>query len=240
VRPRARKRAAAAAAPPHPPPPPRPAGATGGAAAAAPAWPRLARKEGLAAQPLLRSKALLVVPGALSPAEAASFVAAAEALGFAPQGSRGAAFGEAFRDNGRAAVHDAALAARLWRGTGLGAALAGLAADGDEPVGLNPNVRLYRYVPGQRFGRHVDGADAVAGLGVTRYTLLIYLSACRGGETVFYDRRGRRAAAVAPAPGLALVHEHGDACMEHEGAAVTGGVKYVLRSDVVFAPAGGR
>jgi hypothetical protein len=41
---------------------------------------------------------------------------------------------------------------------------------------------------------------------------------------------------VAPAPGLALLHLHGeDRCLEHEGAEVQQGVKYVLRSDVVFA-----
>lgn len=40
---------------------------------------------------------------------------------------------------------------------------------------------------------------------------------------------------VAPAAGLALLHAHGDDCLEHEAAAVERGVKYILRSDVVFA-----
>lgn len=39
---------------------------------------------------------------------------------------------------------------------------------------------------------------------------------------------------MTPQPGLALLHRHGDECMEHEAAAVTAGIKYVLRSDVVF------
>ena len=57
-----------------------------------------------------------------------------------------------------------------------------------------------------------------------------------GGETVFYGARGREVARVAPRAGLALLHRHGEAhCLEHEGAAVRAGVKYVLRSDVVFA-----
>jgi hypothetical protein len=48
--------------------------------------------------------------------------------------------------------------------------------------------------------------------------------------------RNRVVARVAPAPGLALLHLHGeDRCLEHEGAEVQQGVKYVLRSDVVFA-----
>ncbi len=31
-----------------------------------------------------------------------------------------------------------------------------------------------------------------------------------------------------------LLHLHGDECLEHEAAAVTAGVKYILRSDVVY------
>ena len=46
--------------------------------------------------------------------------------------------------------------------------------------------------------------------------------------------KGRVLASVTPAPGRALLHRHGDACLLHEGARVLRGVKYVLRSDVVF------
>jgi hypothetical protein len=46
--------------------------------------------------------------------------------------------------------------------------------------------------------------------------------------------RNRKLASVTPQPGLALLHKHGDYCLEHEGVAVTAGTKYVLRSDVVF------
>lgn len=60
-----------------------------------------------------------------------------------------------------------------------------------------------------------------------------------GGETVFYGARGRVVASVRPAVGLALLHLHGeDKCLEHEGNVVQQGIKYVLRSDVVFAAPG--
>jgi hypothetical protein len=88
--------------------------------------------------------------------------------------------------------------------------------------------------PPQKFGRHIDESNELGGGRYTAYTLLIYLSSCGGGDTIFYGGRNRRLAAVAPQPGLALLHRHGDDCLEHEAAAVTGGVKYVLRSDVVF------
>ena len=40
---------------------------------------------------------------------------------------------------------------------------------------------------------------------------------------------------MAPKAGKALLHLHGDDCLEHEATAVTRGLKYVLRSDVVFS-----
>lgn len=40
--------------------------------------------------------------------------------------------------------------------------------------------------------------------------------------------------AVAPRPGMLLLHRHGDACLLHEGRRVTAGAKYILRTDLVF------
>lgn len=41
------------------------------------------------------------------------------------------------------------------------------------------------------------------------------------GETIFY-RGDSIVASVAPKPGMALVHQHGDECLEHEGGDVEG------------------
>ncbi|KAJ6180836.1 hypothetical protein N7519_011297 [Penicillium mononematosum] len=72
----------------------------------------------------------------------------------------------------------------------------------------------------------------------TTWTLLVYLTSCTGGETIFYPEptranRDPEPIAVAPEVGMALLHRHGDQCMIHEGAEVTGGEKWVLRSDLV-------
>ena len=72
----------------------------------------------------------------------------------------------------------------------------------------------------------------------TTWTLLIYLTSCEGGETVFYPEptrtnRNPEPVAVAPVPGMALLHRHGDRCMLHEGKEVLQGEKWVLRSDLV-------
>lgn len=143
-------------------------------------------------------------------------------------------YAQAYRDNDRVSVDDASQASSLWRSLGLEAVFR--VQEGHDAcgcaTGLNPNLRFYRYSPGQRFGRHVDDSADVGG-GTTRFTLLVYLSTPRGGDTVFHLGR-RKSIAVGPRAGLALLHRHGDACLEHEALAVVAGQKYVLRSDVVF------
>lgn len=174
-----------------------------------------------------------MVEGVLSAEEAASFIHAAEAVGFSTPPPGPPAPGMAARDNARLAWTDASLADALWRILAPSVAAAGAP---DTPFACSPALRLYRYTPGQRFARHFDDAvEGVLGPGTaTRHTVLVYLSACSGGETVFYGGKGKQVAAVAPAPGRALIHRHGDDCLLHEGAKVREGTKYVLRTDLVY------
>ncbi|PWY92591.1 hypothetical protein BO70DRAFT_348935 [Aspergillus heteromorphus CBS 117.55] len=119
---------------------------------------------------------------------------------------------------------------------------------GGDPLGLNANIRIYRYSKGQFFAQHYDDSNTLTftrpndppRAGRTTWTLLIYLTGCEGGETVFYPeatRANRNPApvSVAPEPGMALLHRHGDRCMLHEGKEVRQGEKWVLRSDLVVA-----
>jgi hypothetical protein len=43
-------------------------------------------------------------------------------------------------------VNDADLAQQLWQRTGLQTLFAGMTLDGARAVGLNPNIRMYRWV----------------------------------------------------------------------------------------------
>ncbi|RKP31365.1 putative prolyl 4-hydroxylase alpha subunit [Metschnikowia bicuspidata] len=109
---------------------------------------------------------------------------------------------------------------------------------------LNPQLRVYRYSAGHFFGKHYDEsvecpiAAVPAQKGRTKWTLLIYLSGdttLRGGATIFYpEGRGAAPLKVQPQKGTALLHKHGDDCLQHEGERVTAGEKWILRSDVTF------
>ncbi|DBA04291.1 TPA: hypothetical protein N0F65_002053 [Lagenidium giganteum] len=149
----------------------------------------------------------------------------------------------AFRDNDRLLLRMEEFAATLWTRM---AALVPAQYEGMYAVGLNPAIRFYRYKKGQRFGCHVDQSDVDPVTGYhSRFTVLFYLndetdSELRGGHTIFYaNEHGAReqqvALTVAPQTGAALVHGHGDRCLLHEGALVTEGEKYLLRTDVMYS-----
>ncbi|CEG48014.1 2-oxoglutarate and fe-dependent oxygenase superfamily protein isoform 1 [Plasmopara halstedii] len=148
----------------------------------------------------------------------------------------------AFRDNDRLLLRLPAFAELLW--TRLQPHVV-RSYEGMHAVGLNPAIRFYRYNAGQRFGCHVDQSDVDRITGYhSRFTVLVYLndstdSELQGGHTIFYaNEAGEKeevVLSVTPMTGLALVHGHGDRCLLHEGARVTRGAKYVLRTDVMYS-----
>lgn len=98
---------------------------------------------------------------------------------------------------------------------------------GRRAVGVNERFRCYRYEPGQRFAPHFDGAFARSPTECSELTLMVYLNDdFTGGETAFED------VVVEPCTGSALLFQHRQL---HEGCVVETGVKYVLRSDVMYA-----
>ena len=183
---------------------------------------------------------MFAVRGVLTEAECAAWIHFAKKLGMTstrPPGGKPKRF-EAYRDNSRASIQDRHAARALWE-CGLGVVLRDVLEpmeDGRRAATLNDNIRLYCYSQGQRFGKHYDEhAHDSRGLR-TEFTVLIYLSTCEGGATVFYDRLGdREVARMRPTAGMCLIHRHGDACLLHEAEPVTGdSPKWVLRTDIVY------
>ena len=182
----------------------------------------------------------------LSREECNRVIGLAEAVGYTLTEFRETKY-NAHRRNGRIRVDSPILARQLWkRLSGVGA----FKRDGDRVAcGLNPNFRLYRYERGDRFGMHIDEAVEIDDTHETLFTLLIYLNGIgdtsagagplAGGETVFYKgavvKRAQPILSFAPRTGSALAHMHGERCLLHEGGEVKSGVKYLLRTDVIYA-----
>ncbi|GAA95533.1 uncharacterized protein L969DRAFT_307103 [Mixia osmundae IAM 14324] len=213
-----------------------------------PLWPdvKLPFERELQLDTLLEDQ-IIVLPGFFSKALCSSFVQFVSTLKL--EHSPAARRGEAHRTNDRYGINDPAFAGRLWRETGLARALEDYPSLSDKAArasGLNPNIRVYRYEPGQCFNPHYDESVRDSAGRRSEWTLLIYLTGeqdgVQGGETAFYDgesfgglQRAGRDIVVSLDRGAALLHRHGAECLLHEGRPVLKGVKWVLRSDVMFS-----
>lgn len=94
-------------------------------------------------------------------------------------------------------------------------------------IGLNEMLRFYKYSPGQRFKMHRDGSYIRNETEFSYYTFMVYLNDdYEGGQTKFESGEY-----VSPKKGTALIFEHS---LRHEGARLTSGCKYVLRSDIMY------
>lgn len=177
----------------------------------------------------LSSPLAFAIAEVMSVAECAAIIAKIEQLG--PEAApitttAGFVMRPELRNNTRVMFDDAALAAELFARIG-GALPARLFGRG--PVGVNERFRCYRYEPGQRFAPHYDGAFRRSPTEASELTLMVYLNdGFTGGRTTFLDYE----VALAPPPGAALLFQHR---LLHEGSVVTAGIKYVLRSDVMYA-----
>ncbi|MCA6067166.1 2OG-Fe(II) oxygenase [Chryseobacterium sp. RG1] len=94
--------------------------------------------------------------------------------------------------------------------------------------GFNEMFRVYKYLPGQLFRMHRDGSYVRNEDEVSFYTFLIYLNDdFEGGETEFENLF-----TITPKKGSALVFYHP---LRHEGKTLISGLKYVLRTDVMYS-----
>ena len=105
-------------------------------------------------------------------------------------------------------------------------------------VGLNERMRFLKYAPGHFFAPHQDlhftrppSAGPHAGE-TSHITVQLYLNdKFKGGTTRFLY--GKRHYDVKPKTGSVLLFDHD---LLHEGSKVVGGIKYSVRTDVMFTP----
>ncbi|QUC23367.1 uncharacterized protein UV8b_07608 [Ustilaginoidea virens] len=111
---------------------------------------------------------------------------------------------------------------------------------------VNERMRFLKYSPGQFFRPHCDGPyyhrDESGSEMRTHYTVHLYLNDSAqasaagtghvGGATSFLSRDESRRLDVHPKAGSVLIFQHGK--LYHEGAEVTSGVKYTMRTDILY------
>lgn len=167
------------------------------------------------------------IPTFLSVEECNSLIQLGESIGFKPadvQTTTGRQRHTHIRNNERTDYQSSSLAETYWkRLEGLGLPT----SENKNAIGLSANFRFYKYLPGQKFNMHKDGRQRIGG-NETLYTFLVYLNEnCIGGETLFRDGNLK----LLPKQGSAIIFEHQ---LWHQGGEVECGMKYVLRSDIVY------
>ena len=168
------------------------------------------------------------VDDVLTPAECAQLIDRIEFLGptNAPiTTSAGFVMRPDIRNNTRVMFDDPTLAAELLSRVRDHVPLRFL---GRTLAGANERFRCYKYEPGQRFAAHYDGPFRRDDREQSFLTYLVFLNDdFTGGETTFLDLRE----CVQPKRGRALLFQHRQL---HEGSEVLSGVKYVLRTDIMY------
>lgn len=102
--------------------------------------------------------------------------------------------------------------------------------------GINERLRFCRYLPGQFFGRHLDGVHYRSKTIQSKLTFMVYLNDSdefEGGRTLFYADKDSELPIQEyyPKKGDLMIFDHN---LWHEGEKVTKGEKYILRSDILY------
>lgn len=169
---------------------------------------------------------VFAIRGFLSEQECAHHIAESERIGYS-EAHMSSDDGERrlkdYRNNDRIVYDNAELAASLFQ-----RAKPHLPQKQDQWLlsGFNERFRFYRYEGEQFFRMHMDGTFRRSESEESALTFLIYLNDnFSGGETDFIWER------IKPMRGSALVFPHR---LNHQGSVVTSGIKYVLRTDVMY------
>lgn len=170
-----------------------------------------------------------VVHNFLTLQECSDYIAFAEQIGFAEAPittQAGPVMRKDIRNNSRLMIDDTSLAGNLWT---RAREWVPNPWRNRAPIGLNERFRFYRYEPGQTFAKHYDGEFRRENGEVSEFTFLIYLNDdFVGGNTSFFKPSRFT---VAPKAGSLLLFQHQQL---HSGDIVESGIKYVLRSDVMY------
>jgi hypothetical protein len=161
-----------------------------------------------------------------SGANCADYIARSESMTFSEahiQDGAGGQINKSVRNNDRVIFEDSTLADKVW------AKLAHQEFNveaGWKAIGLNNRFSFYRYRQFQQFSWHRDQPYRPSVDVQSKVTFILYLNdEFSGGQTSFDDFN------VWPETGMAVCFHHK---LRHCGSVVTDGIKYVMRSDIMF------
>lgn len=139
--------------------------------------------------------------------------------------SGGEVMNKEIRDNDRVIFDSEEMAQSLWERV---KDMMPADIDGYEPLGLNERFRFYRYQDGQQFKPHIDGPFKRSETEKSKITMLMYLNDdfVGGATTLVLEYKD-----IQPETGMLFLFEHK---IMHSGRPVREGIKYVLRTDVMY------
>ncbi len=162
----------------------------------------------------------------LSKQDCIDYILKSEFIGYEPatiNTEKGQMIIETVRNNFRVLYSNTTLADNLWQQLKF---FAPKQIGNSKAVGLNELFRFYKYQVGQQFKKHRDQSYIRNDVEASYFTFMIYLNDnYEGGETMFTNL------VVQPKQGKALIFFHD---LEHEGCSIKRGIKYVLRTDIMF------
>ena len=168
------------------------------------------------------------IPGFLPPEQCSKLIAAAEQMGFhnaSLYSENGDPVPDASPMNSRVMYYRPELAKVLWdrlwpfAKTNIGPSYAN---------GLSELFRIYRFEPGHEFETHRDKTYIRNPLETSYFSFSVFLNDdFEGGQLSFADGN----VSIKPETGTAVIFLHD---LKHEASPVTKGVKYVLRSEIIY------
>lgn len=158
--------------------------------------------------------------------ECENFISKSEAIGYEPATvttGKGQIIVKDVRNNNRIIYKDLSLAETIWQTL---KEFAPKQFGNSFAMGLNELFRFYKYEAGQQFKKHRDQSFIRNENEASYFTFMIYLNDNYLGGATTFDHLS-----IQPKQGTALLFQHD---LEHEGSSVTRGIKYVLRTDIMY------
>lgn len=179
----------------------------------------------------------LVLHNALTPQECRAIIRLTETKGYQDAGEYCYMYCDRFND--RYMSDDQELSQFIWERISRHIPINVRAFESDWTLDkLNTRFRFCKYTAGHYFGPHTDGSYAIDSNNRSVLTCMFYLNGTdefQGGQTDFIDYKKKKLKySVRPEAGLCVIFPQANLDFYHEGTKVTGGLKYIMRTDIMY------